>query len=115
LNKLFIFSHILKFIFKNNMKNTQTINSIIHISIAFRTFNSNYYKHNLIIFQWVASIDLGNNDQADANILVQPADSWNDQVRIIISKQYIYSALLQPFLQKQTLIYFMILSGIVSS
>ncbi|XP_059476262.1 dihydropteridine reductase [Neocloeon triangulifer] len=33
---------------------------------------------------WVGSIDLANNDQADANILVQPADSWNDQESSVV-------------------------------
>ena len=30
--------------------------------------------------QWVGSIDLANNDEADANILVAPDASWTDQV-----------------------------------
>jgi hypothetical protein len=34
----------------------------------------------LFLFQWVASIDLKANDQADANILVKHDENWVEQV-----------------------------------
>ena len=34
----------------------------------------------LFTFQWVGSIDLANNDEADANILVPTEGSWAEQV-----------------------------------
>jgi hypothetical protein len=39
------------------------------------------YRFLLFIFQWVASIDLKANDQADANILVKHDENWIEQVR----------------------------------
>lgn len=32
-----------------------------------------------IVFQWVGSIDLAPNEQADGNIVVKPGDSWTEQ------------------------------------
>jgi hypothetical protein len=37
-----------------------------------------------VCVQWVGSIDLANNDEADANILVAPDSSWTEQVYIVI-------------------------------
>ena len=33
-----------------------------------------------IKFQWVGSIDLATNDEADANVIVVPAATWSEQV-----------------------------------
>lgn len=37
-----------------------------------------------VCVQWVGSIDLANNDEADANILVAPDSSWTEQVYGVI-------------------------------
>jgi hypothetical protein len=42
--------------------------------------NTLHIKITLSLFQWVASIDLKANDQADANILVKHDENWVQQV-----------------------------------
>lgn len=36
--------------------------------------------------QWVGSIDLAANDEANANIVVNPADTWVDQGKVVAHK-----------------------------
>jgi len=36
--------------------------------------------------QWVGSIDLAANDEASANIVVSPADTWVDQSEVVAAK-----------------------------
>ena len=33
----------------------------------------------MVCFQWVGSIDLAPNEQADGNVVVKPGDNWTDQ------------------------------------
>lgn len=35
-------------------------------------------------FQWVGSIDMKENEQADCNVIVKPEDNWQDQVGLEI-------------------------------
>jgi len=39
-----------------------------------------------VSLQWVGSIDLVANDEANANIIVNPSDSWVDQGRAVADK-----------------------------
>lgn len=39
----------------------------------------------LLLFQWVGSIDLKSNDEADANVLVKPEETWIEQETSVLS------------------------------
>ena len=40
----------------------------------------------LVFLQWVGSIDLAANDEANANIVVSPADTWVEQEETVADK-----------------------------
>ncbi|KAF4527449.1 hypothetical protein B566_EDAN015782 [Ephemera danica] len=49
-------------------------------------FKANDWLEPFTSNNWVGSIDLASNDQADANVLVQPGDSWGDQESTVLSR-----------------------------
>lgn len=50
------------------------------------TARSAHFLNCIIDLQWVGSIDLKANEEADANILVQPEDSWSTQETSVLSQ-----------------------------
>lgn len=40
----------------------------------------------LLLFQWVSSIDLSENEQADVSIVVPRDGSWSDQEQEVLTK-----------------------------
>ena len=44
------------------------------------------FAYVLVFLQWVGSIDLEANDEANANIVVNPADTWVDQGKVVAAK-----------------------------
>jgi len=40
----------------------------------------------VVCVQWVGSIDLVANDEASANIIIDPADNWVDQGKAVSNK-----------------------------
>lgn len=45
-----------------------------------------FFKKNFLIFQWVGSIDMAENDTADANIIVNRDANWIEQETTVLAK-----------------------------
>jgi len=52
----------------------------------YRYLNHVIYLFYGIFLQWVGSIDLAANEEATANIIVNPADTWVDQGKAVAEK-----------------------------
>jgi len=44
------------------------------------------FTYFVVFLQWVGSIDLVANEEASANIIVNPADTWADQEKAVADK-----------------------------
>ena len=42
-------------------------------------------NHALLVFQWVGSIDLNPNEDASANVVVKPRESWVEQEQEVVA------------------------------